>query len=218
MNKNSSGWGKAGPAGVAGPAGPAGPTGPASPVPTLAQVLAAGADANGIPITGLNSITAQPEQNFSATGGSHIATGTLPGVIAANAGTNLKGGQVNLTGGDGLNGGASLSIAGGNDDDDHGGDLDFQGGSGRTAKAGGTIHILAGTGDSGNDTGAELILNPGSGTGTTGKPSFIPQIVSFQAGTPIGGGYKTPLVRDTTAVTGALYAWNGTDYAKVAPV
>ncbi len=32
---------------------------------------------------------------------------------------------------------------------------------------------------------------------------------------PVGGGFKTLLVFDSTATTGGLYAWNGTDYTKV---
>lgn len=40
--------------------------------------------------------------------------------------------------------------------------------------------------------------------------------VTMQA-TPPAGPFQTPLVHDSTAVTGALYAWDGAAYQKVTP-
>ena len=46
----------------------------------------------------------------------------------------------------------------------------------------------------------------------TSEPDWT-SLVTVQAGTPVGGGYLTPLVFDNTATTGGLYCWTGSDYA-----
>jgi hypothetical protein len=51
---------------------------------------------------------------------------------------------------------------------------------------------------------------------TTHLPSWQ-TLVTFGSTSPIGGGFITLLVFDSTALTGGLYAWNGSDYVKVTP-
>ena len=49
-------------------------------------------------------------------------------------------------------------------------------------------------------------------TAMTAAPAWA-ALLTVHAGSPVGGGYLTPLVCDSTATTGGLYYWTGSDYA-----
>lgn len=89
--------------------------------------------------------------------------------------------------------GSGLSTGGG-DFGTSGGDVDAGGGS---VHAGGGVNATGGTVDA-------------SALGGT-----IPY-VTVQSGAP--STYQTPLVQDTTAVTGGVYAWDGAAYQKISSV
>lgn len=86
------------------------------------------------------------------------------------------------------------------------------------ASAGTTRPLLSSsfnTLDDGN-TGAATFVDTVTAGGEVDAASLgatIPYVTS-QAGAP-GAGYVTPLVFDTTAVTGGLYAWDGSAYVQV---
>lgn len=53
-----------------------------------------------------------------------------------------------------------------------------------------------------------------AGTLNAGALGAAPAYVTVQAGAPVGP-YQTPLVFDTTSITGGLYAWDGSAYQEV---
>lgn len=58
-----------------------------------------------------------------------------------------------------------------------------------------------------------MTLNPATSTTATLGPSLV--YVTVQD-TPPGSDFVSPLVEDTTSVSGGLYAWDGSAYQKVA--
>lgn len=48
-----------------------------------------------------------------------------------------------------------------------------------------------------------------------GLPIVPHQLLNVVHASPVGGGYVAQFMFDDTATTGGLYAWTGTDYAKV---
>lgn len=117
------------------------------------------------------------------------------------------------------------------------------GGAGATGKAGSAAFINGGTGDGASlIAGGVVLVTGGSATengkvaiGTGGTLGVAPfhgtegdlltaqgddfalwqALVTVQGSSPVGGGYLTPLVFDSTGITGGLYAWTGADYSRI---
>jgi len=115
--------------------------------PSLASVLAVGASANNVPITGINSLTMQPGAGETAAFiGGTSSIGAAGGADAAG-----NGGAVSFVGGD-----ATQSAA-------PGGNVVMQGGNGVTGGAGAIITVNGGT--DGNPASVELQTNNSTGPG-----------------------------------------------------
>ena len=137
--------------------------------PTLADVLAEGADPDGTAIAGANGVTGDEGGDVILRGGSADANASLGSRIQATGADLTGGGPVELVGGDGA---AGLT--------------------------GGSIVISAGEGDDGNDPGASITIGGGSGAGNAGVVTITGEVLGSGSMTvrgaqqaTEGGGYFT---------------------------
>lgn len=184
--------------------------------PTLADVLAAGADPDGTAIAGANGATGDEGGDVTITGGAgddgndagaSITVGGGSGSGSAGVvtitGEVLGSGSMTVRGAQQATEGGGYFTAGTGQSGTRGGNAFLAGGDAGTGLPGGNATLGAGYGDDGNSQAAEITCNGGSGGGAAGTISITTGGLTFQV---IGGTASPSAAGGVAAAVASLYA------------